>query len=247
MSQLNQQLIIDFNFEPEYNFDNFVKTTSTGLAYDAALLTARKPGSKCNPLVIFGEKGVGKTHLLRAIGNWSRSNSKGLRVLYLDSKNIITKFKRLDDEFDVISLVKRYKDVDILIIDDIDIVLKQPHFDEKIFHLYNHLIQRGKQLVFASSVPPHLLNFTDLNLKSRLKSGLSVKIEKMNDKDKRNVIKKLSKDFEISVPHNVANYILYNAPRDFESLHKIICQLNGFSLETKKKITISLVKKILKV
>lgn len=245
MSQKNQQLTIDFHLEPEYTFNNFVKTPSTKMAYNASLFVARKPG-RYNPLIIYGGKGVGKTHLLRAIGNKARSNLRDAEIVYVSSKNILlADHENSKSEFDMVSLVDRYKNADFLIIDDIDVVLKKPCLDEKIFHLYNHLIQGGKQLIFSSSTPPQQLNFSDLNLISRLRSGLSVKIEKMNDEDKRKVIKKLSKDFEIFIPDIVVDHILNSASRDFKSLYGIIGQLNKLSLETKKKITLSLAKKTL--
>ena len=243
MSQLNQQLTLKYPFTPEYSFENFIKTPSTALALDAALLVIRKPGGKYNPLSIYGGKGVGKTHLLQAIGNKARASSKEAEIVYVDSRSLVGEQEETFREFDMVSLVNQYKNVDFLIIDDIDILNKRPHLDEKIFHLYNYLIQKGKQLVFASSIPPAQLNFTDNNLKSRLQTGLSVKIGKMNDKDKRKVIKKLSKDFELFIPDNVVNYILNSGPRDFESLHKTVEQINRLSLETKKKITLPLVKK----
>ncbi len=247
MSQSNQQLIFDFNFEPAYTFKNFVKTASTEMAYNAALLIAQK-NKKYNPFCIYGEKGVGKTHLMRAIGNEVKSTSKEESILYLDSKSILSDQERSINEFDMVSLMERLSHVGFLIIDDLDILVEEPHLDEKFFHLYNnHLVQRGKQLVFASSISPHLLNFSDKNLQSRLQSGLSVKIEKMNDEDKRKVIKKLSKDFEVFIPYDVINYILNSAPRDFKSIHAIVKQINQISLRTKKKITLPLAKKTLKM
>jgi DnaA family protein len=107
-------------------------------------------------------------------------------------------------------------------------------------------MQKGKQLIFSSSIPANQLKFTDQNLKSRLESGLTVKIEKMNDEDKRKVIKKLAKDFEVFIPNNVVDYILSSAPRDFISLYNIVSRINRLSLETKKKITLPLVRNLFK-
>jgi DnaA family protein len=158
----------------------------------------------------------------------------------------LTEQEKANNEFDVVSLVKKFNDVDFLIIDDIDLILKKPSIDEKVFHLYNHLMQKGKQLIFSSSIPANQLKFTDQNLKSRLESGLTVKIEKMNDEDKRKVIKKLAKDFEVFIPNNVVDYILSSAPRDFISLYNIVSRINRLSLETKKKITLPLVRNLFK-
>lgn len=246
MTQLNQQLILDYQFKPEYSFINFVKTPSTEMAYNAAMSVIRA-GQKYNPLCIYGDAGVGKTHLLRAIGNEVRSSSNDAVIIYINSKFILAEQEKVKNEFDVVNLVKKYNDVDFLIIDDLDVILKTSSIDEKIFHLYNHLIQRGKQLIFSSSIPPNQLKFIDQNLKSRLESGLTVKIEKMDDEDKRKVIKKLAKDFDLFIPDNVVDYILNSAPRDFVSLHDIISRINRLSLETKKKITLPLVKKTFKI
>ena len=243
MAQLNQQLILDYQFTPEYSFSNFVKTPSTEVAYNAAMSVVRKPGQKYNPLCVYGGMGVGKTHLLRAIGKEASSSVSDAVIVYINSKFILAEQEKANNEFDVVSLVKEYNDVDFLIIDDIDVILKKPSIDEKIFHLYNHLMQKGKQLIFSSSIPPNQLKFTDQNLKSRLESGLTVKIEKMNDEDKRKVIKKLAKDFDVFIPNNVVDYILNSAPRDFISLHNIVSRINRLSLEAKKKITLPLIKK----
>lgn len=247
MDQLNQQLILDYQFKPEYSFSNFVRTPSTEVAYLAALSAVRKQGQKYNPLWLYGGKGVGKTHLLSAIGNEVRSSTDDTVIIYVNSKNILVEQEKAKNEFDVVRLVKEYNDVDFLIIDDIDAILKKPSIDENIFHLYNHLTQKGKQLIFSSSIPPNQLKFTDQNLKSRLESSLTVKIEKMTDEDKRKVIKKLAKDFDLFIPNNVVDYILNSAPRDFISLHDIVSRINRLSLETKKKITLPLVKKVLKI
>lgn len=246
MSQLNQQLILEYQFEPEYTFNNFVVTPSTEMAHNAALLVARGNDRKYNPFCIYGDKGVGKTHLLRAIGNEVRSKSKEIEIIYLDSKFILLNQEQAKNEFDMVNLMGRFCNVDFLIIDDIEKLLMESCLDEKIFHLYNHLIKRGKQLVFASSLPPNRLDFSD-EIKSRLQSGLSVKIEKMNDEDKERVIKKLSKDFEVFLPQDVIKYILNSAPRDFKSIYNMVKQINQLSLESKKKITLALAKKTLKL
>ncbi len=246
MTQLNQQLIIDYRIKPEYSFSNFVKTLSTEVAYNAAVSVARKPGQKYNPLCIYGDMGVGKTHLLSAIGKEAMSSANDAVIVYVNSKFILAEQEKANNEFDVVSLVKKFNDVDFLIIDDIDEILKKSSIDEKVFHLYNYLMQKGKQLIFSSSIPANQLKFTDQNLKSRLESGLSVKIEKMNDEDKRKVIKKLAKDFEVFIPNNVVDYILSSAPRDFISLYNIVSRINRLSLETKKKITLPLVRNLFK-
>ncbi|HJN03193.1 MAG: DnaA/Hda family protein [Nitrospinota bacterium] len=246
MTQLNQQLIIDYRIKPEYSFSNFVKTLSTEVAYNAAVSVARKPGQKYNPLCIYGDMGVGKTHLLSAIGKEAMSSANDAVIVYVNSKFILAEQEKANNEFDVVSLVKEYNHVDFLIIDDIDEILKKSSIDEKVFHLYNYLMQKGKQLIFSSSIPANQLKFTDQNLKSRLESGLSVKIEKMNDEDKRKVIKKLAKDFEVFIPNNVVDYILSSAPRDFISLYNIVSRINRLSLETKKKITLPLVRNLFK-
>ena len=246
MTPLNQQLIIDYRIKPEYSFSNFVKTLSTEVAYNAAVSVARKPGQKYNPLCIYGDMGVGKTHLLSAIGKEAMSSANDAVIVYVNSKFILAEQEKANNEFDVVSLVKEYNHVDFLIIDDIDEILKKSSIDEKVFHLYNYLMQKGKQLIFSSSIPANQLKFTDQNLKSRLESGLTVKIEKMNDEDKRKVIKKLAKDFEVFIPNNVVDYILSSAPRDFISLYNIVSRINRLSLETKKKITLPLVRNLFK-
>ena len=246
MSQLNQQLILNFRFEPCYTFSNFVRTPSTQLAYNAALSFAQKTDLKYSSLCIYGGKGVGKTHLLKAIGNESSLNFKEAEIIYVGSKNILADQRLIESEFDLVGLTERYYNVDFLIMDDIDLLLEQPNFDEKVFHLYNHLAQRGKKWAFTCSTPPHQLGFSDENLKSRLKSSFSVKIEKMQDNDRREVIKKLSKDFELFIPTKVIDYILNCAPRDFKSLHEIVSQLNKLSFRTKKRITLPLAKQSLK-
>ena len=246
MSQLNQQIVIDYEYRPEYNFSNFIQTGATKVAYQAALSVAKKRGGKYNPLYIYGENGVGKTHLLIAIGNEIRSSTNNAVIIYVNSKKILTDRERAISEFDAVSLVKDYSDVDFLLIDDIDKALTNSSMDEKIFHLFNYLMQRGKHIIFASSSPPFQLKFIDLNLKTRLESGLTVKIEKMNDEDKRKVIKKLAKDFDLFIPNNVVHYILNFAPRDFISLFKTVKQINRLSLEAKKKITLPFIKKALK-
>ena len=164
---------------PKYNFENFVVGGCNRFAYAAAQAVAENPGTLYNPLFIYGGVGLGKTHIMHAIGNAVRMSMSNLKVVYVSSKTFINEFiesirtaKGSNQDFR-----DKYHGVDLLMIDDVQFISKKPSTQEEIFHTFEELQNAGKQMVFASDCPPQEIPDLDARVKSRFASSLVVDIQ----------------------------------------------------------------------
>ena len=161
-------------FNPKYTFDNFVVGSSNRFAYASARAVAKEPGKRYNPLFIYGGVGLGKTHLLHAIGNEIETNNPQMSVVYTTTEQFMNELieslsSRKNGES---SFRSRYRNADVLIIDDIQFIISKTSTQEEFFHTFNELIQRGKQVVISSDKPPKEINPLEERLRSRFEWGL---------------------------------------------------------------------------
>lgn len=163
----------------KYTFDNFVVGTSNREASQAALMIASNPGklSNYNPLFIYSQSGLGKTHLLHAIGNYVRENSPGLKVLYISTDDFVDEFiKYVSGEKDSDNLKDFFKTIDVLMVDDIQFLADKTKTEEMFFYIFNALVNAGKQIVLTSDRHPSELRGLESRLVSRFNSGLTMNI-----------------------------------------------------------------------
>lgn len=169
-------------FNPRYTFSNFVVGTTNRVIYAATRAVAENPGKKFNPLFIYGGVGLGKTHLLHAIGNYIyEANSGKIKIVYVSSEtftnNFLDIFKTGDDR-GTVEFRKKYRMVDVLLVDDIQFIANKKAVQEEFFHTFNDLYQAGKQIIIASDRPPKELSKLEDRLISRFASGLVQDIQK---------------------------------------------------------------------
>ena len=161
-------------FNPKFTFDNFVVGSSNRFAYASALAVAEEPGAKFNPLFIYGGVGLGKTHLLHAIGNHILQNHPEMNVVYTTTEKFTNELIESiqSNKKGESSFRNKYRKADVLIIDDIQFIISKTSTQEEFFHTFNELIQNGKQVIISSDKPPHEINPLEERLRSRFEWGL---------------------------------------------------------------------------
>jgi len=161
-----------FHFNPKYTFDSFIVGGSNQLAAAAAKAVATEPSSKINPLFIYGGSGLGKTHLLHAIGNYIQEHSPKLKVLYVTTDKFVNDFMTSLQKHTTEKFRETYSKADVFIIDDIQALIKKVQTQEQFFNIFNELYQKGKQIIITSDKQPKELNPLEERLRSRLEWGI---------------------------------------------------------------------------
>ncbi len=243
------------NLNPNLTFDNFIVGNSNKFAHAAALSVAENPGRIYNPLFLYGNSGVGKTHLMHAIGNYIHDNSDK-RVLYVTSEQFVAEFvktSRKDEEgsnFNYVEFFKnKYRNIDVLIIDDIQYLGGAEKSQEEFFHTFNNLFNDSKQIIVSSDRSPDDLKQLEDRLKTRFSWGLSVNISPPDYNLRRDIVKKkiIAGDFEKDIPDDVIEYIASNIGPDVRHLEGAITRLIAYSaIMGGEKITLDLAIEALK-
>lgn len=222
------------NLKPELNFDNYIVGDSNRLAKTAGMIVAEQPGKVHNPLFIYGKSGLGKTHLMHAIGNYIVQHSKK-KVLYATSEM----FK--DDYINIIgsennvqvaaSFKRKYRDVDVLIIDDIQYLVGAEKTQQEFFHTFNALHQSNKQIIISSDRSPDDLKLLEERLRSRFMWGLPVDIYPPDFELRVKILKSKLKNMSIStkIDENVIEYIANNCQNDVRFLEGALNRLMAYT------------------
>ncbi len=225
------------NLKAKYSFDNFIVGNSNKFAHAAALSVAENPGNMYNPLFIYGNSGLGKTHLMHAIGNYIIENSNR-KVLYVTSDQFIQDFvginKKNDNgnNFNYIDFFKnKYRNVDVLIIDDIQFLGGATQTQQEFFHTFNTLYNDSKQIIISSDRSPDDLKLLEDRLRTRFCWGLTVNIFPPEFSLRTEIIRKKisSGNFEKEIPEDVIEYIASNIGTDVRQLEGSITRLVAYS------------------
>ncbi len=228
---------IETNLNSKYLFENFIVGESNRFAQAAALSVAENPGKMYNPLFIYGKSGLGKTHLMHAIGNYISSNSNK-NVLYVTSEQFISDFLGINKKdkngsnFDYIDYFKsKYRDIDVLIIDDIQFLGSAQQTQQEFFHTFNKLYDDNKQIIISSDRSPDDLKILEDRLRTRFSWGLSVNIFPPDfELRKQILLKKISGQGMISdVPNDVIEYIANNLQSDVRQLEGAVTRLFAYA------------------
>ena len=228
---------VDSNLNKNYNFDSFIVGNENKFAHAAALSVAENPGKIYNPLFLYGNSGVGKTHLMHAIGNYIEENSNK-RVLYVTSEQFVDEFvksSRKDENgtnFNYVEFFKeKYRNIDVLIIDDIQYLGGARHSQQEFFHTFNNLFNDSKQIIVSSDKSPDDLKQLEDRLRTRFSWGLRVNISPPDYNLRRDIIKKkiIAGEFEKDIPDDVIDYIATNIGPDVRHLEGAITRLIAYS------------------
>ena len=243
------------NLNLNYTFDNFIVGNSNKFAHAAALSVAENPGKIYNPLFLYGNSGVGKTHLMHAIGNFIHENSNK-RVLYVTSEQFVDEFIKTvrkdedDTNFNYVEFFKnKYRNIDVLMIDDIQYLGGKKQSEQEFFHTFNNLFNDSKQIIVSSDRSPDDLKQLEDRLRTRFSWGLSVNISPPDYNLRRDILKKkiIAGNFEKDIPDDVIEYIATNIGPDVRHLEGAITRLIAYSaIMGGEKITLDLAIEALK-
>jgi len=225
------------NLLPELNFDNYIVGDSNRLAKTAGMIVAEQPGKVHNPLFIYGKSGLGKTHLMHAIGNYIVNHSKK-KVLYTTSEMFkddyinISNSENKENNIQIAANFKRkYRELDVLIIDDIQYLVGAEKTQQEFFHTFNHLHQSNKQIIISSDRSPEDLKLLEERLRSRFMWGLPVDIYPPDYELRCKIIRSKLKNMTIStkIDENVIEYIANNCQNDVRFLEGALNRLMAYT------------------
>jgi chromosomal replication initiator protein len=242
-----ESLKIESHLNSKYDFDSYVEGDCNRLARSAGYAVAMKPGNTAfNPLMLYGGVGLGKTHLVQAIGNEIKKNFGGKFVLYVSSEKFTSQFIEALKNNNVQKFTNFYLQVEVLIIDDIQFLSGKEKTQEIFFHIFNHLHQSGKQIIMTSDCPPRdLLGLTE-RLISRFKWGLTADLQTPDFETRIAIIQRKMQNDGMYVPDDVVEYIAYNVDTNVRELEGILVSLIAHASLNQTSIGLELTKKILK-
>jgi len=246
--------VINSNLNPKYNFENFIVGSSNKFAHAAALAVAENPGKMYNPLFIYGNSGLGKTHLMHAIGNYI-SNNSNKKVLYVTSEQFVSDFigiNKKDDNgtnFSYVEFFKqKYRNIDVLIIDDIQYLGGATETQKEFFHTFNDLYGENKQIIISSDRSPDDLKLLEDRLRTRFCWGLPVDIFPPDFELRLAILKKRISGEAMNklIPEDVIEYMALNLGSDIRLLEGSVTRLVAYSTIMGSDIDIDLAKEALK-
>ena len=242
------QPIAQSNLNPRYTFENFIKGDGNQLARAAALAVGNNPGgTSFNPLVIYGGTGLGKTHLMHALGNHAITMRKAKRVVYVSSEKFTIEFVESIQSDRVNEFSYFYRSVDLLIVDDIQFFSGKEKTQDNFFHTFNTLYQLGKQIVLSSDVPPKELKGLDDRLISRFQSGLTADIQPPDLETRIAILRKKSEDNRFELPQDVVDFIAANVTSNIRELEGCLISLIARASLDNREITVDLARDVLRM
>lgn len=234
------------NLNPRYLFENFVVGSFNELSHAAGLAVSKNPGLVYNPLFIYGGVGLGKTHLLQAIGNEITKNFSEKKVKYISSEKFISEIITSIRNHDVEKVKSAYRDIDVLIIDDIQFLAGKEKTQEEFFHTFNALYNNNKQIVLSSDRPPMAIPAMEERLKSRFEGGMITDITLPDFETRLAILKTKTQEKEMNISNNILEYIALNIKRNIRELEGALNRLIAFQKLNNQTPDLEITKKLLK-
>jgi chromosomal replication initiator protein len=233
------------NINRTYSFDTFVVGPSNSLSYAAAHAVTEKPGRLYNPLFIYGGSGLGKTHLLHAIGNEIKEKNKKATILYQTADRFVNEFINAIRFNKIHKFQQKYQAIDVLLVDDIQFIANKEQTQEAFFHIFNVLYEAHKQIVFSSDVVPNNMSGMAERLRSRLAWGLVTDIHVPRLETKIAILKKKAELSNSSLADDVAHFIASRVTSNIRELEGALIRVMAFASLTNKAVTLDLAKRVL--
>ncbi|GAA3697968.1 hypothetical protein GCM10023081_38710 [Arthrobacter ginkgonis] len=231
---------------PKYIFDTFVIGSSNRFAHAAAVAVAEAPAKAYNPLFIYGDSGLGKTHLLHAIGHYARHLYNGIRVRYVNSEEFTNDFINSIRDDEGTSFKQTYRNVDILLIDDIQFLANKDATQEEFFHTFNALHNHNKQVVITSDLPPKQLSGFEDRMRSRFEWGLLTDIQPPELETRIAILRKKATAEGLSAPDDVMEYIASKISTNIRELEGALIRVTAFASLNSQSVDMALAETVLK-
>jgi chromosomal replication initiator protein len=230
----------------KYTFDNFVVTNGNRFAHAACLAVAQSPSKPYNPLFIYGEDSLEKTHLIQAVGNYIIQKNPKTNVLYISAEKFTNEMINSVRDDRTAAFREKYRSVDVLLIDDIQFLAGKESAQEEFFHTFNALHKANKQIVITSDRPPKDITGTDERLISRFEWGLTTDIQLPDFETRIAILRKKAQTENLSVPSEVIEFIAAKITFNPRQLEEVLTKIIAHSVLTKKNLSISLAWEVLK-
>ncbi len=241
--------IMESNLDKKYTFDSFVVGSNNDIAQVTSLAAAESPGEMYNPLFIYGGVGLGKTHLIQSIGNFVLANDPDAKVLYTTCENFTNEVidllgnkKNKTSQEDIIEFRQKYRNVDVLLIDDIQFISNKDRTQEEIFNIYNDLFMKHKQIVFTSDRKPKDMEGIEDRLINRFEQGLTVDIHNPDYETRMAILKKKAEFLGYTLDEAVLQFIANNFTANVRELEGSLTRVISFSKIKRTDITLDLAK-----
>nr|WP_228507720.1 chromosomal replication initiator protein DnaA [Herbiconiux sp. VKM Ac-1786] len=236
----------DTRLNPKYSFDNFVIGGSNRFAHAAAVAVAEAPAKAYNPLFIYGDSGLGKTHLLHAIGHYAISLYPGVRVRYVSSEEFTNDFINSIANNRGAAFHSRYRDIDLLLIDDIQFLQGKAETQEAFFHTFNTLHDHNKQVVITSDLPPkHLTGFED-RMRTRFEWGLITDVQTPDLETRIAILRKKAQSERLRVPDDILEFMASKVSSNVRELEGTLIRVTAFASLNRTPVDMQLVQTVLK-
>jgi len=231
---------------PRYTFDTFIVGSSNQFAHAASRAVAEAPSRSYNPLFIYGGVGLGKTHLMHAVGQYVLQHDRNLKLTYISSERFMNEMINAVRYDRVLDFRERYRSVDVLLVDDIQFLAGKEGTQTEFFHTFNALYDSQKQIVLSSDCPPHEIPALEERLRSRFEWGLIADIQSPDLETKVAILKKKAEAEAVPLPDNVAMYIAGRIKSNVRELEGSLIRLIAFASLTGQEISLPLTQDVLK-
>ncbi|MEK7478138.1 MAG: chromosomal replication initiator protein DnaA [Patescibacteria group bacterium] len=216
------------NLNPKYTFESLVVGPFNEVAYAAAQAVVKTPGTNYNPLFIYGNTGLGKTHLIQAVGNYLKKQNESRKVFYITSENFAVDYINSVQNNRAQQFKEKYRKYDVLIMDDVQFFSNKEKTQEELFHLFNNFYENNKQIVFSSDKPPKFIPNLEERLRSRFEGGMIVDIARPDFESRLAILKTKVRNNNLPIASEVIEYlasVIQDSVRELEgALNSIICQ-----------------------
>lgn len=238
--------IPDSPLNPRYTFETFVIGSSNRFAHAAAVAVAEAPGKAYNPLLVYGDSGLGKTHLLHAIGHYVRSLYTGAKIRYVTSEAFTNDVINAIKDANTAALQRRYRDVDVLLIDDIQFLEGKQQTQEEFFHTFNTLHNANKQIVISSDRPPKRLTQLEDRLRNRFEWGLLTDVQPPDLETRIAILRKKAAADRLHAPPDVLEFIASRIQTNIRELEGALIRVTAFASINHQEVDMTLAEIVLK-
>lgn len=229
-----------------YTFDNFIVGPSNNLAFAAAKAVSKKQHEKYNPLFIYGDSGLGKTHLLSAIESEMKSNFPGINIIYIPAETFTNEFLHSISANNVETFDDKYRSADALLIDDIQFIAGKEQTEEKFFHIFNELYNQNKVIVLTSDRPAKEIKSISDRLRTRFSSGLAADVKPPEYETRLAIIQRKAELLHFNISEDVIDYIATKLKSNIRQIEGVVTKLNALYMVSQVKPTIAVAQNVIK-